>query len=279
MKKFVFLAAVIMSTATMMGQSTHIAEGLASIAAVAGETKSVEDSVANDANKVQTAPEKPLWKQKLYYGYNFDIYYHHDSRLSKKENGWSISITPEIGWKINDRTNIGIRIGGSYEDTRTEISVESVTGGSPTVQNLRVRQGSWEVTPYGRYLLKRVINNKIGIWLEGHLYTSMKYPSVAEGATAGTDYDGLRYTINYGAQVSPVITYQFNEKSTFQLFFSIVSFGYSGSAYCYTDPTTGKQYNEYTNDIIIFSGKLKNLLSNQFTPGLYGIKFGVQKSF
>ncbi len=36
---------------------------------------------------------------------------------------------------------------------------------------------------------------------------------------------------------------------------------------------------EYTNDVIIFSGKLRNLIANHFTPGLYGLKFGVQKSF
>ena len=75
------------------------------------------------------------------------------------------------------------------------------------------------------------------------------------------------------------IRYQFNKKSTLQLFFSIISFGYSGTTFCYTDPDTGKRYNEHTNDIIVFSGRLRNLLSNQFTPGLYGLKFGVQKNF
>ena len=115
--------------------------------------------------------------------------------------------------------------------------------------------------------------------MEAHLYAGMKYPRVTDGVTKGTDYDGLRHSITYGAQISPVITYQFNEKSTLQLFFSIISFGYSGSTYCYTDPLDGHRYNEYTNDVIVFSGKLRNLLSNQFIPGLYGIKFGVQKSF
>ena len=71
--------------------------------------------MAQDSTKVVIPKaEKPLWKQKLYYGYNFDIYYHHDSRPSKKENGWSISITPELGWRLNDRMNVGLRFGGSY---------------------------------------------------------------------------------------------------------------------------------------------------------------------
>ena len=180
-----------------------------------------------------------MWKQKLYYGYNFDIYYHQDSRSNRKENGWSVSLTPEIGWRLNERMYMGVRLGGSYQDSY----------------------------------------DKVGIWLEAHLYTGMQYPRVTAGKVKGTDYDGLRHTIVYGAQVSPVITYQFNKKSTLQLFFSIISFGYSGTTFCYTDPDTGKRYNEHTNDIIVFSGRLRNLLSNQFMPGLYGVKFGVMKSF
>ena len=100
-----------------------------------------------------------------------------------------------------------------------------------------------------------------------------------DGIIKGTDYDGLRYSLTYGAQVSPVITYQFNKKSTFQMFFSILSFGYSGTTRFYEDMVTGERHNEYSNDIIIFSGKLSNLIANQLTPGLYGLKFGVQKSF
>ena len=57
-----------------------------------------------------------------------------------------------------------------------------------------------------------------------------------------------------------------------------MSLGYSGTTFCYSDPEKGN-YNEYTNDVIVFSGKLRNMLANQFTPGLYGLKFGVQKSF
>ena len=129
-----------------------------------------------------------------------------------------------------------------------------------------------------RYRLKTLFNGKVGIWLEAHLYTGMEFPRVVDGIVKGTDYEGLRYNLTYGLQVSPVITYQFNRKSTFQIFFSILSLGYSGTTFCYVDDA-GKRYNEYTNDVIIFSGKLKNLIANQFTPGLYGFKFGVQKSF
>ena len=225
------------------------------------------------------APEVlPLWKQKLYYGYNFDIYYHQDSRSNRKENGWSVSLTPEIGWRLSERMYMGVRLGGSYQDSYTTYSYEALDG-SQASQDLRIRQGAWEVTPYGRYRLKTLFNDKVGIWLEAHLYTGMQYPRVTDGKVKGTDYDGLRHTIVYGAQVSPVITYQFNKKSTLQLFFSIISFGYSGTTFCYADPETGKRYNEHTNDIIVFSGRLRNLLSNQFTPGLYGLKFGVMKSF
>jgi hypothetical protein len=127
--------------------------------------------------------------------------------------------------------------------------------------------------------MKTLFDGKVGVWMEARVFTGMEFPRVTDGDIKGTDYDGLKHSVSYGFQLSPVITYQFNKKSTFQIFFSILSLGYSGNAYCYKDPYTGERYNEYTNDVIIFSGKLKNMLANQFTPGLYGLRFGVQKNF
>lgn len=243
---------------------------LAACAAMA--TAQPQDSAA----VVLTTENVPEWKKKLYYGYNFDIYYHHDSKTNKKENGWSISLIPELGWSFSDKLYAGLRFGGSYQDAYITLSYTEKAGVTYT-EDLRVRQGSWEVTPYVRYRLKSYFQGKLGVWIESHLYTGMSFPRVGAGKVEGTDYDGLKRSITYGLQVSPVITYQFNKKSTFQIFFSIMSLGYSGTTRCYEGPEG--DYKEYTNDVIIFSGKLRNLLSNQFTPGLYGLKFGVMKRF
>ena len=251
----------------------HIADGLASVVTIAGETKTVEAQNSDSANTPPpvTVPPVPLWKQKLYYGYNFDIYFHHDSRVDSRENGWSFALTPELGWRLTEKVHLGMRFGGSYANTRFSFLVTEID--TSFTADLRVHHGSWEVAPYMRYKMKSLFNDKVGIWLEAHLYTGMDFPRVTEGNTAHTNYDGLRHSVTYGFQVSPVITYQFNPKSTFQIFFSILSLGYSGTAFFYGDRR------EYTNDVIIFSGKLSNLIANQFTPGLYGLRFGVQKSF
>lgn len=270
---------MVISTTSLMAQSDdHIAEGLASVAAIAGETKTMaEDSAQVDSAALSVKPV-PVWKQKLYYGYSFDIYYHHDSRTDRKENGWSIAVEPEVGWKLKERIYLGLRVGGSYQDSYLTYTYETFDG-SKKSDNLRVQQGSWDVTPYVRYRMKTLFNDKVGIWLEAHVYTGMKFPSIASGSVTGTEYEGLKHGIFYGAQLSPVITYRFNRKSTFQVFFSILSVGYSGATYCYEDEETRARHNEYTNDVIVFSGKLSNLIANQFTPGLYGLKFGVQKNF
>lgn len=269
------LALIAWGTISITAQNEdHIADGLASVATIAAETRSSEplqDSAA------MLAP-LPVWKQKLYYGYNFDIYYHNDSRTNRKENGWSIALEPEIGWRLRERIYLGLRLGGSYQDTYTTYTVTSLLGGE-SEQTLRVQQGSWSVTPYMRYRLKTLFNGKVGIWMEAHLYAGMEFPRVTDGVAYGTDYNGLKHSVIYGAQLSPVITYQFTRKRSFQIFFSILSVGYSGTTFCYVDPLTGTRYNEHTNDVIVFSGKLRNLLANQFTPGLYGLKFGIQRSF
>ena len=272
------IAVVVFGTTALMAQTgASIGEGLASVAAIVGETKTAETPQDSAAAPV-AIQEIPVWKQKLYYGYNFDIYFHNDSRSNRKENGWSIALQPEIGWKLKERIHLGIRFSGSYQDSYSTYTSEDLLG-NPVSSDLRIQQGSWDVAPYVRYRLKTLFNDKVGIWLEAHLYAGMEFPRVTDGVALGTDYNGLKQSIIYGAQVSPVITYQFNRKSTFQIFFSILSLGYSGTTFCYVDPMTGKKYNEHTNDVIIFSGKLRNLLANQFTPGLYGLKFGVQKKF
>ena len=264
------IAAVMLSAVSVWGQQPDpISTGLGGVATVVGETRTV-DSVSN-----VVAPDVPLWKKKLYYGYNFDIYYHHDTRSSRKENGWSIALSPEIGWKLKERIYLGLRLGGSYSNTITTYTNELLG----TTTDLRVHQGSWDVAPYMRYRMKTLFDGKLGIWLEARVFTSMDFPRVAYGADKGTDYEGLQHSISYGCQVSPVITYQFNKKSTFQIFFSILSLGYSGTTHCYKDPLTEERYKEHTHDVIVFSGKLKNMLANQLTPGLYGLKFGVQKTF
>ncbi len=263
------IAAVVLSVTTVTAQSESdpLATGVGGVTTVVGETQTPADSVSAEV------PEKPipLWKQKLYYGYNFDIYWHHDSRPNRTENGWSIALTPEIGWKLKERLYLGLRFGGSYANYKSSFIVTEID--TTYYTDLRIHVGSWEVAPYVRYRLKTLFNDKLGIWLEAHLYTGMDFARVTEGNVTHTDFDGLRHAVTYGFQLSPVITYQFNRKSTFQMFFSILSLGYSGTAYCYTD------HNEYTNDVIIFSGKLSNLIANHFTPGLYGLKFGIQKSF
>ena len=269
------------ATALRAQQTDPIATGVGGVATVVGETQDVlsaPDSVRADSAAAQAALKPvPVWKQKLYYGYNFDIYYHHDSRSNYKDNGWSIALEPEIGWKLKERLYLGLRFGGSYQNEYITYSYELL--GEKVSEDLRVQQGTWNVTPYVRYRLKSMFNDKLGIWLEAHLYAGMEFPRVTDGEIKGTDYEGLKHSIIYGAQVSPVITYRFNRKSTFQIFFSILSLGYSGTTFCYVDPESGERHNEYTNDVIIFSGKLRNLLANQFTPGLYGLKFGVQKNF
>jgi hypothetical protein len=278
MKKIYVLFAAVVMSATVMAQEVKpdpFATGLGGVATVVGETRTSADSVSAEA----PTKEEPVWKQKLYYGYNFDIYWHHDSKDNRKENGWSFRLEPEIGWKLKERFHLGMRFGGSYQNELVSYSQYDEVAQKTYTEDIRVIYGSWEVTPYVRYRLKTMFNDKLGIWLEAHLYTGMSYPRVVDGTVKGTDYEGLRSTLTYGVQVSPVITYQFNRKSTFQIFFSIMSLGYSGTTRFYVDQVTGARHQEFSNDVILFSGKLKNLLANQFTPGLYGLKFGVQKKF
>ena len=160
------IALVVLGTTTLMAQQNDpIATDLGGVATVAGETKTALSQ--KDSSSVQTlAQDIPLWKQKLYYGYNFDIYFHHDSRKDRKENGWSIALQPEVGWKLTDRIYLGMRIGGSYANTTIQSDVKLID--TTYTADLRVHHGSWQIEPYMRYRLKTLFNGKVGIWIETH---------------------------------------------------------------------------------------------------------------
>ena len=175
MKKIFVLFAVMLGAVTAWSQETKdpLSVGAGGVATVVGETHTMGDpkSVTDTATVTVPKEEVPLWKQKLYYGYNFDIYYHHDSRSERTENGWSIALQPEIGWKLKERLYLGIRLSGSYANTVTDYSMDTVY-----ISNLRVHHGTWEVAPYVRYRMKSLFDGKLGIWLEARVFTGMEFP-------------------------------------------------------------------------------------------------------
>ena len=91
-----------------------ISDGVGAVIQVAGEVRTPADSVADTNDQQPPAAPIPVWKQKFYYAYNFDIYWHHDTKTNTKENGWSITLEPEIGWKLKERVYLGLRLGGSF---------------------------------------------------------------------------------------------------------------------------------------------------------------------
>ena len=106
---FLFLSAAMsaFSQNTEPAKDDHIIDGLTSVATIAGETKNTEEPQDTATAAATPQAEIPLWKQKLYYGYNFDIYFHSDTKKDSRENGWSFALTPEIGWKLTEKIYLG----------------------------------------------------------------------------------------------------------------------------------------------------------------------------
>ena len=114
-KKYLFLSLIILASVSLHGQeSDPLATGLGGVATVAGETQTVagETQTAAESEKLKVESKGdsiPMWKKKLYYGYNFDIYFHNDTKKDSRENGWSFALTPEIGWKLTEKIYLGMR--------------------------------------------------------------------------------------------------------------------------------------------------------------------------
>ena len=70
-KKYLFLSLIMLASVSLHGQeSDPLATGLGGVATVAGETQTAAES---EKLKVESKGDSiPMWKKKLYYGYNFD---------------------------------------------------------------------------------------------------------------------------------------------------------------------------------------------------------------
>ena len=132
---FLFLSAAMsaFSQNTEPAKDDYIIDGLTSVATIAGETKNTEEPQDTATAAATPQAEIPLWKQKLYYGYNFDIYFHSDSKKDSRENGWSFALTPEIGWKLTEKIYLGMRFGGSYANYKSSYLGQGghLAGGTP----------------------------------------------------------------------------------------------------------------------------------------------------
>lgn len=234
--------------------------------------ESSEAAVEEIATMEKPTAEDHGFHRKWFYGYSFDVRLHNNSKDLDKQNGFSIAIDPEIGYQLTDKLQFGTKLSVNYMNIYESIAMNDK---GDQFQNVRMQSPGFSVMPYARYRLFNLFEGVISVWLDTHLYAGGDFPIYKQDAIEGVPASKLTdKRISWGVQALPLVMLNLKNNKSFNIYFSIMSLGYSGTYLVNKDGSKS-----VSNDLVLFSGKLGGLVGMQLTNGMYGLKFGMQTYF
>jgi len=187
---------------------------------------------------------------------------------SQISNSYGGEISPQVGYQFNPKFMVGARINFIFDKSYLTAQNEQTKVEEKYISSSL----GWDVAPFCRYRIAKFGKNDwFTIWADFHMYYGVLYPNKVE-EPGYTTIDFNKKFI-YGTQLMPSLGFRITEKSTLFVNFALLSLGYSGTCTEYD----GKY--DYENRLILFTGKLSGLFSALASEGLYGIKFGMIRTF
>lgn len=174
-------------------------------------------------------------------------------KLQKNPTDFSMGIAPKVGYVINDKVEVGLKLDLQYEQTMNYVSLYDEDGENPkSFKDYKQSDFSWAIQPYTRF--RCVEANGFGLWIEGLVdlgsvaKTNIKYYA----AEYGDDGDEWRSekeaaklnnapevgkTTNFtgGLYIQPVLTYAINEHIRLETSLNFLGFGISGTVNSFID--------------------------------------------
>lgn len=139
-------------------------------------------------------------------------------------NNLLISLKPKIYWNLNEKMQIGGRIGWSYGNMLTG----TVTDSGSVEKDLTNLVTGWSICPFFGYKLLQW--GKVGIWAEANCFVGQDFNIGQEILSA----EWSKVTA-YGFQILPVLDIDLTEKLALQLHLGFISLGWSGANQKYSD--------------------------------------------
>ena len=222
-------------------------------------------------------------KGHLFSGIAFDVSFKNEGSTvdgGSSSSSYKIVLSPQIGWAFNEKLWLGTRIGFTMNSSKTVDIIQAINdiadneeAGEVNINRGKPRKDiGWVINPFVRYkILTLGARERLGVWVEGHVFFGMEYPNMGEG-DHGLFSDFKRRSI-YGAQVLPVASFSINKNTSLYVHLALLSIGYAGSTTVYDG------YKEYSNTALMFTGRIGGLLNVATTDGLYAIKVGLARTF
>lgn len=139
---------------------------------------------------------------------------------SDKENAYQIALMPKVYWNLNEKMQLGGRIGFGFGHMTTGIICDTEKDKDLEIVN---RALGWSVCPFFGY--KLLDWNTVSIWAEANVFVGQYYNVNNPKATI---VEWGRET-EYGFQILPVIDIALKENLALQLHLGFISLGWYGT--------------------------------------------------
>lgn len=151
-----------------------------------------------------------------------------DGTSIDKENAYMLSLQPKLYWNLNEKMQLGTRVGFVFGRLKTGTVYNTEKEESQSMVN---RALGWSVSPFYGY---RVLTwKRVSAWAEANAFFGQCY-NVGKGTAPVTEWNRQS---EYGFQILPVIDIALKEKLALQLHLGFISLGYYGTRSTYRDKT------------------------------------------
>ena len=145
---------------------------------------------------------------------------------SDKENAYLINLKPKVYWNIDEKMQVGGRVGFAFGRINTGTIYDSEKKETADVVN---RALGWSLTPFFGY---KLLNwEKISVWAEANVFFGQCY-NTQKTETSTSEWSTQS---EYGFQILPYVNIDLTEKLSLQIHVGFLSLGWFGTKSDYPD--------------------------------------------
>lgn len=192
----------------------------------------------------------------FFYGAQFGFYTDGNAKattdgLERGATTYNISVKPSIGYFFTPKFVVGLKLNyTSCSYVNNDTGSLSMFDVNYYVNNLLMGNGlsrdymSFKVSPYVRYQVFSMFDEKLKLWAELDGYWGMKYPRDTEHKI-----DAANRSMIYGVELHPLVSYDIMDKYMIYTSLDFLSFSWDGEAKRNTD-SAGDPYTDFKSTML-----------------------------
>lgn len=146
--------------------------------------------------------------------------------VDNKEKAYLIKLMPKVYWNLNEKMQIGGRVGFAFGRLTTGLVYDSDKKVKPIEVNRAI---GWSLAPFYGY---KLLNWKsVSIWAEANAFVGQYYNVNGPDGKA-TEWDKQT---EYGFQILPLVNIDLTEKLALQIHLGFISLGWYGTTASYPE--------------------------------------------